>query len=314
MKERSVSSAIAEQILKFASQKDIWNSLDKTKKYIEKRRKDHLKPYIPPKKVLKATSNLPINGFDVYMFKGSSDKVILYLHGGAFIDNPIIFHWEFIFDLQKNTNATIYVPIYPKLPEYNYLQTFELLTNLYQSIIKSTNPENITIMGDSAGGNLSLAFPMYLRELKLPQPKNIILLSPCLDITFSDSSMVKYEKLDPMLSISGLKYLCGMWPGELDINNYKVSPINGSLSGLGKITIFIGTHELLLSDARRLKEKAKEENIKINYYEYPKMNHVFVVFPVKEGEKARNTIYKLIGLKPKPHIGEHVNDYAKKLK
>ncbi len=312
MKERSVSAYLAEQLLKLVSQKEVYANKEKAQKFIEKKGKN-LKPYIPPKKVLKETSNLPINGNDVYLFKGDKEKAIIYIHGGAFINQPLIFHWDFILEMQHKTNATVYAPIYPKIPFATYKETFNLLTKLYKNILKTVKPENITIMGDSAGGNITLAFAMYLKELNLPQPQNLILLSPCLDITFEDKAMRRIEKVDPMLAVDGLKNLCSYWAGDLDKKDYKVSPIYGEIRELGNITLFVGTHDILVCDARRLRDRCRLENIPINYFEYPKMDHVFVVYPVKEGEKAREKLFKIIGLMPKAQVGENVNEYAKKL-
>jgi len=73
-----------------------------------------------------------------------------------------------------------------------------------------------------------------------------------------------------------------------------LSPIYGELEGLAEITLFIGTRELILPDARRFHRIAKEQNIKINYHEYPGMNHVFPVYPIPEAKEARKIIVETI--------------------
>ena len=85
-----------------------------------------------------------------------------------------------------------------------------------------------------------------------------------------------------------------MWANDLDLKDYRVSPLNGELKDIGQITLFVGTGELLLVDARMLLNRANEEGVEIYYFEYPKMNHVFPVFPIPEAKKALNTLVQII--------------------
>ncbi|MEN9070022.1 alpha/beta hydrolase [Bacillus altitudinis] len=73
-----------------------------------------------------------------------------------------------------------------------------------------------------------------------------------------------------------------------------VSPIHGDIKSLGRISIFIGGHEFFLPDARKFKEMADKQGIPINYIEYPKMNHVFPVFPIPEAMKALKQMIAII--------------------
>ena len=102
------------------------------------------------------------------------------------------------------------------------------------------------------------------------------------------------EKIDPMLGVVGAQQLGRMWANELDIKDYKVSPLQGELKDIGQITVFVGTSELLLVDARMLLKRAKEEGVEIHYFEYPKMNHVFPVFPIPEAKKALKTVVQIV--------------------
>ncbi|WP_144942122.1 alpha/beta hydrolase, partial [Paenibacillus sp. 32O-W] len=115
-----------------------------------------------------------------------------------------------------------------------------------------------------------------------------------LDITLSNPDIQKFEKNDAALGSYGLAILGKLYAGDTDPNHYLLSPINGDIQGLGEISLFIGTHDLMLADARKFRDRAKKEGIMINYYEYSKMNHVFPALPIPEAKKAIRQIIDLI--------------------
>ncbi len=145
-------------------------------------------------------------------------------------------------------------------------------------------------MGDSAGGGFALALAQLLLEKGLSQPGKIILLSPWLDITMKNPDAYVLEDKDPMLGIYGLIQMGKAYAGDTNLNHYLLSPINGKINGLGKISLFIGTHEVFLPDARRFRDIALSQGARINYFEYPKMNHIFVLYPIPEAKKATKEI------------------------
>jgi acetyl esterase/lipase len=85
-----------------------------------------------------------------------------------------------------------------------------------------------------------------------------------------------------------------MYAGTADPNNYLISPINGSLKGLGHITIFIGTHDLLIADCRKLERQAEKEHVKIGYHEYKSMMHDWMLFSFPESKNALKQIIETI--------------------
>ena len=130
------------------------------------------------------------------------------------------------------------------------IMTFDLLEEIYKKILSDVDsPEQIIIMGDSAGGQISLSFAQYLKKLDLNQPSHIILSSPVLDATISNPDTAVYEKSDPMLAIPGSKYIIKLWSDELPLDDWRVSPMHGDLNGLGHIIMSIGTKEVLYPDA-----------------------------------------------------------------
>lgn len=290
---RSIRSFLVELLLKMTKRKM------NVHEFMEERRKSNSVPYEVPVKLkhkynITKDQSLPV---DTYIMKSntqSDERIVLYLPGGGYVEQPLTWHWHFLNQLTEQLNCTVYASVYPKAPNYQCMDAIACVLSIYQHILKITKPQNITIMGDSAGGGLTLAFAQYLAEQGLPQPKDIILLSPWLDITLSSPEVITMIDDEPMLNWDMLVEAGKLYAGELPLSHYLVSPLHGEIKDLGKISLFIGTHEFFLPDARKFKEKAARQSVDINYIEYPKMNHVFPVFPIPEAKKALKQIIDII--------------------
>jgi acetyl esterase/lipase len=207
----------------------------------------------------------------------SPTKTILYLHGGAYISGIVYLHWDFVKTLVEQTNATVVVPDYPLAPNANYAHTFSFLQKLYNDLLTQNDPQNLIFMGDSAGAGLAFAFAQFLQKQEQPQPEQLILLSPWLDITMQNPELAAVDSLDKMLDIKNLQAAGALYANDLDTKDYRLSPIYGDFSGLGKISVFIGTHDLFIADCRKLKNLLDTKNIAFNYFEYPTMFHVWML-------------------------------------
>lgn len=240
---RSWQSALTERLVRLSGMKKKFIDERTLSKFIEQKRQD-INPYVLPSifKFRYGIKHKNFKGMDCYIYPGSpnSDKQIIYLHGGGYIDQPLSFHWIFLGKLQKETGATIIVPIYPKLPNNTYVDSFEKVFPLYQDIIQELDPSSVYLMGDSAGGGFALALAQLLLEKGLPQPAHIILLSPWLDITLDNPEIDEsLEKVDPMLGIYGAAEFGKLYAGDTDRKYYLLSPLYGELKGLADITLFI---------------------------------------------------------------------------
>lgn len=253
-----------------------------------------------PKRLLKKFN------FDIIQVKGrnvtfispksnSSGKYILYLHGGAYVNNIYPQHWIFTSYLVQKTKCTIVLPDYPLAPSSTYIDAFEMLDCLYEILLQKTNSKNILLMGDSAGGGLALALAQKQKNEGKPCTSQLILIAPWLDVSLSNPEIADVQKNDPLLHAKSFAPVSKAWAGNTELSNYLVSPINGTLEGLPKISIFIGTHDILVADCRKLKSLLDQKNIPLNYFEYPKLFHVWVLFtPIKESKVAIEQICNLI--------------------
>lgn len=238
-----------------------------------------------------------VNGRNVFVLKpkgGKSARHLLYLHGGAYVQNFVRQHWRFLSMLVRTTQCTITAPDYPLAPHHTFRDAFEMVMPLYNEIIACAGAGNTIVAGDSAGGGFALALCQKLKVEGIAQPGRIILLSPWLDIALRNPGINSVDRVDPFLGIAGLRKAGLAYAGNSDVNNFMLSPINGPLQGLGEISIFIGTKDILVADARRLRELAFEQSVPIDYREYKDMVHVWMLLNFPESRQAQEEIRQLI--------------------
>ena len=198
-----------------------------------------------------------------------SGKVILYLHGGAYVGEIENEHWNFVEKLIKDTNNTIILPDYPLAPKYTYKDVFNMIEPLYKEIVDKVGADNIILMGDSAGGGMGIALLEKIAlESEYEMPSKTILISPWLDVRLTNPEIDKIQKNDKELNKESLKLAGIAYAGNDGINNYLVNPIDGDLSKLKNLTIFTGTYDILNPDVHILREKAQNQGINIDAKEY----------------------------------------------
>lgn len=244
------------------------------------------KKYKLPDVIVKSCLNkMEINKYDVYHFyKKESDTIIIYLHGGAYVNDPMMFHLKFIDKIVSNINTDVYLPIYPLAPNHTYKETYSLLLNLYRNILYKN--KKIVLMGDSAGGGLALGFTLYLRELKIELPNKLVLISPWVDITMSNEEIKKYEKIDPILSSYGLTEIGKIWAGNSDLKDYKISPIYSDMKGLPNTMIITGKRDILYPDIMLLEKKLKDSKVNTTLIMEKKLYHIYPLYNIIKGNKA----------------------------
>lgn len=226
--------------------------------------------------------------------KKENGKHILYLHGGAYVQTFVIFHWEFLAELVNKTGCIVTAPDYPLAPDHTYKESFTLASVLYHQLIAAEDNRHLILMGDSSGGGFALALAQKLKQEHVVQPCQIILLSPWLDITLSNPGIHEVNGFEPFLGIEGLRQAGKKYAGDESPDHYLLSPIYGSFEGLGKISVFIGTKDILVADTRKLKALADQKEIDINYQEYENMFHGWMFLNIPESKKVKEEIIGLI--------------------
>ncbi|MBO6524935.1 MAG: alpha/beta hydrolase [Balneolaceae bacterium] len=240
----------------------------------------------------------------------SPEKVILYLHGGGYSKGFQNRHWKFISKLVDRTGFEVWAPDYPLSFTSSAEEVFNFLVPVYQKLLEKYDAEQIVLIGDSAGGGMSLALAELLVEKKIELPSQILLLSPWLDITLSNPQIDKFEKLDLIIDRKVLQALGTRYTGTLENTHFLVSPIYGQIKRLPAITVFVGSEEIFLPDCRKLKVRAESEPMVFNYREFKGMVHNWMFLPIPEADLALDMIINQIKLEPR-EFEDPVNTGAK---
>ena len=222
---------------------------------------------------------------------------VVYFHGGGYVSEVDPHHWGITRRLSVATPARVLVPIYPLAPGATADTTVPTAADIVADVIaEAADPSLVTISGDSAGGGMALAVAQTLRDRGVPgmDQVTLLLIAPWLDVTMSDPELDPDATRDPMLSIPRLRRAGQLYAGELDLRDPRVSPLFGSVDGLGPMTIFAGTRDLLVHDARRLRDAATAAGIEVDYHEGEGLIHVWPILRVREARAARDIMVAAI--------------------
>lgn len=244
-----------------------------------------------------AVHEYEVRGFPCYTVSpkaAAGSQQVLFLHGGAYVHPPEPEHWAFASRLVTDLAATVTLPLYPLAPDHQYDETLAVVREAYDRVAAAADPADQVVMGDSAGGGMTLVLAQELRAARRPQPKHLVLLSPWLDVTMSDPSIATIDRRDPYLSIPGLVEAGRLYAGSLDPRDPRVSPLHGELDGLGRLSVFTGTRDVLFADARRLRAKAARCEVDIDYFEYENMFHGWMLQAIPEAERATRQVMDIV--------------------
>lgn len=219
---------------------------------------------IAPKEKVSTSSNDAVD---------NNKHVYYYLHGGTYVDGFTNQDWDFLAKLVDRLHCTITAPDYPLAPDYDVHDVFAMITPLYYELVESVGPSNLSLMGESAGGGMSLALAQWLRNEDIKQPSNIILFSPWLDATMTNPDISRkpggINSSSSSLEIQELKKRGNLYAGKkIEPTNYLVSPIYGSFEDLAPITLFVCAVDPFVADCRKLKARVEAEGIILDYREF----------------------------------------------
>ncbi len=230
--------------------------------------------------------------------ENANNKVILYLHGGAYTAGDLKYASGFGSILCARTGADVLCPAYRLAPEHPFPAALHDAVACYEYLLEEGNdPENISLVGESAGGGLIFATAMELKAAGLPLPHKLVAISPWADLTFSGSSYEDNRSADPSLSEDLLRRYAVMYAGD-DADNPLVSPVFGDLCGLPPALIIAGADELLLSDAHSLAERIAGCGGFCELIVEDGMWHVYPLFSCPEADAALNKINEFLEM---PH-------------
>lgn len=293
--KRSLRSLLVEESLDAMNLFPTIRSQEEMEQYIGK----YYKPYKLPEEAKVRYRFKYLKGFDdtlEYVPKEQSNKVIFYIHGGSYWFQPVSFQYAMMNKISKMADARVVMPIYPKAPIHNAHEATAMVLSRYLYLINEelVDPDDIIMMGDSAGGGMVLSLLQLMRNRKYPLPEKAILISPWLDISTSNPEMEQLQSVDPILHIKDLQFEGKVYADGLSVKDPLVSPIYGDSTKLPPIHLFIGTHDIFYADAKKFNEIAFEDNVDLTMYTYPNMDHVFPAYPIPEAKEVLKKIASLV--------------------
>ena len=217
------------------------------------------------------------------------ERVILYLHGGAYVVGSINTHRDLASRLSRAAAARVLTIDYRLAPEHPHPAAVEDATAAYRWLLdEGTQPSRLVISGDSAGGGLTVATLVALREARLPLPAAGVCLSPWVDLEGIGESMTTKAGVDPMVQREHLRNMAALYLGNLDPRTPLAAPLYADLSGLPPLLIHVGTAETLLDDSTRLAERARKAGVAVQIEQWEDMIHVWHAFAaiLPEGQEA----------------------------
>ena len=219
---------------------------------------------------------------------------VLYVHGGAYINELERPHWSLIRTLVTEAGARCVVPAYILAPRGTADRTVPVAADLLSGLIADGGAGGTVLMGDSAGAGMALAAAQRLRDRTGAQPSRIVLISPWLDVTMSHPDQAEIEGVDPLQARPGLAEAGRLYAGTLATNDPRVSPLHGSFAGLAPLSVFAGSRDMLVTDSRELVRRARAAGVRVDYDERAGLPHGYPLLPVPEGREVRERIVGLV--------------------
>lgn len=223
----------------------------------------------------------------------AEDAVILYFHGGGYVFGDPDSHRDIAWRLSRENGASVLVVDYRLAPEHRFPAAVEDATAAYRWLLDAgVKPERIALAGDSAGGGLAVSLAVNLKNLGLPMPSSMALLSPWVDLAATGESMQANAKKDAMLSPEAISRFASLYLGDSNPKAPLASPLFADLSELPPAFVIVGDTEVLLSDSTSLVEKIHASGGAAELSIWPGMPHVFPILAARipEGKQAISAI------------------------
>jgi acetyl esterase/lipase len=225
------------------------------------------------------------------------ERVIYYLHGGGYMMGSINTHREMISRLSRAAGARALAIDYRLAPENPFPAAVEDSTAAYRWLLSTgVDPARLVIAGESAGGGLTVATLVALRDAGDPLPTAAVCLSPWVDLECIGESMTTKAEIDPMTQREDILELAKAYLGDAQPRTPLAAPLYADLTGLPPLLIQVGTAEVLLDDATRLAERAKSAGVDVALELWDDMFHMWHFFAamLPEGQQAIDRIGEFI--------------------
>jgi acetyl esterase/lipase len=205
-----------------------------------------------------------------------NNKYILYLHGGGYVTGSVDSYLIMCSQMAQSLKMTFLLLEYRLAPENPFPAALEDALKAYRWLLANgTSPRDIIISGDSAGGGLSIATALALRDAVESVPAAVICISPWADLTHRGQSHIIKAESEAVLKTEVLKEWALAYTDESNLTNPLVSPVYADFHGFPPLLILVGSEEILLDDALMLAEKAKADGVDVTLKVWDGIWHVW---------------------------------------
>lgn len=204
-----------------------------------------------------------------------ADKIVMYIHGGGFISGSCHTHRMHVIKFAKSCGVTMLLFDYRLAPEHPFPAPVDDCLIAYNWLLeKGYKARDIVVMGESAGGTLTLSTLVALRDKEIALPKAAVSISPVTDLTCAADTFRTNAKKD-IAPYGSWTVWTGMYIANHDPHHPWLSPLMADLNGLPPMMIQVGSYEIHLDDARNFGTKAKEQGVDVNLQIWDGMVHAF---------------------------------------
>jgi phosphinothricin tripeptide acetyl hydrolase len=205
--------------------------------------------------------------------------VVVYLHGGGYCIGSLDTHRAMLTHLAAAIGGRVLAVDYRLAPEHPHPAALDDALAAFRHVLAAGVPaERVVIAGDSAGGGLTLATLVALRDAGDPLPAAAVCLSPWADLTQSGATITSNASIDPMVRAEDLSRWAAAYRGDAPADTPAISPLFADLRDLPPLHLEVGSAEVLLDDARRLAKAAQAAGLEVTLHEAPDMIHVWHFF------------------------------------
>lgn len=217
----------------------------------------------------------------VTMPGAAADRFLLYLHGGAYVAYSPRTHRELAARIGRGIGTGVLMPDYRLAPEHPHPAAVEDAVAAYRWLVdeRGVAPERLFVAGDSAGGGLTMATLLRLRDGGVALPAAAVLISPWVDLAGTGTSYRARADVDPMLQPDRLSLDGQAYAGGRPLTDPLVSPLYADLAGLPRLLVQVGTEEILFDDAIRLVDAARAAGVEVELDVEEGLFHVFQAVP-----------------------------------
>lgn len=221
---------------------------------------------------------------------------ILYCHGGGYTSGNLGYARILSAKLAHVTGYEVLSFNYRLAPEHPYPAAIEDAARAWDHLMHlGYGARDVIVAGDSAGGNLALCLTLRLKEQRRMLPRALILMSPWTDMTSSGKSYAENVEIDPMITNDYIQAVRTAYAGEAaDFSDPMLSPLFADLKGFPPVFIQAGSHEILLSDSVRLRDRLVMAGVPCRLEVWNEMWHVFQMFPMKKAAEAMESIGRFL--------------------